>query len=147
MGQPIAVSANSDTSCGFKESAQHLRAGYSQECERPKFCAGVDLDAARSWPVRIACTWKGGWLRQYWRSKWLVFSMALHPLVELATLISTAGTVLSFQNRNDVLELIELCFLPSHSDCGRSSELSSNLVTALNQSSSGAVVGFCPAPS
>ncbi len=45
--------------CGFKGSAQHLRAVYSPESESPKFLAGVDLDAARSCPVGIACSRKG----------------------------------------------------------------------------------------
>jgi integrase-like protein len=45
--------------CGFRGSAQHLRAVYSPESESPKFFAGVDLDAARSCPVRIGCSRKG----------------------------------------------------------------------------------------
>src|SRR5580704_510172 len=49
----------SGKSCGFKGSVQHLRAVYSLESESPKFFAGVDLDAARSCPVGIACSWKG----------------------------------------------------------------------------------------
>src|SRR6204780_2690035 len=49
----------SDNACGFKESAQHLRAVYSQESESPKFFGDVDLDAARSGPVGIACSRKG----------------------------------------------------------------------------------------
>jgi hypothetical protein len=47
----------------------------------------------------------------------------------------------SFENRRELLELIEFRFLPSYSDCGRSTVLTSDLVTCLNQNSS---VGFCP---
>jgi hypothetical protein len=57
---------------------------------------------------------------------------------------STAWSVPSFENRKEVLELIEFCFLPSCSDYGRARVLSSDLVTSLNQNSSGGVVGFCP---
>src|ERR1700722_9218560 len=46
-------------SCGFRGSAQHLRAVYSLESRSPKFFAGVDLNAARSCPVEIACSRKG----------------------------------------------------------------------------------------
>src|ERR1700689_4209199 len=48
-----------DKGCGFRGSAQHLRAVYSLESESPKFYADVDLDAARSCPVGIACSRKG----------------------------------------------------------------------------------------
>ncbi len=49
----------SGNACGFRGSAQHLRAVYSLESESPKFFAGVDLDAARSCPVELACSRKG----------------------------------------------------------------------------------------
>src|SRR5580692_2264960 len=42
--------------CGFRGSAQHLRAVYSLESESPKFFADVDLNVARSCPVEIACS-------------------------------------------------------------------------------------------
>src|SRR5712664_1010790 len=45
--------------CGLNWSAQHLREVYSQESQSPKFFAGVDLDAARSCPVGIACSRRG----------------------------------------------------------------------------------------
>jgi hypothetical protein len=52
-------------SCGLKGSTQRLREVYSRGSQKPKFFAGVDLDAARSCPVRIAysrkgrCSWAG----------------------------------------------------------------------------------------
>jgi hypothetical protein len=45
-----------NSACGFRGSAQHLRAVYWQESESPKFFAGVDSDAARSCPVGIVCS-------------------------------------------------------------------------------------------
>src|SRR6266436_560177 len=48
-----------DRPCGLNWSVQHLREVYSRESESPKFFADVDLDAARSRPVGIACSRKG----------------------------------------------------------------------------------------
>jgi len=44
--------------CGLNWSAQHLREVYSLESRSPKSFADVDLDAARSCPVGIACSRK-----------------------------------------------------------------------------------------
>src|SRR5260370_2409796 len=48
-----------DRSCQLNWSAQHLREVYSLESRSPKFFGGVDLVAARSCPVGIACSRKG----------------------------------------------------------------------------------------
>jgi hypothetical protein len=48
-----------DNRCGLNRSAQHSREVYSLESRSPKFFAGVDLGAARSCPVGIACSRKG----------------------------------------------------------------------------------------
>src|ERR1700733_3157069 len=56
--RPILV-PTPDKRCGFKGSAQHLRAVYSRGFESPTFFADVDLDAARYCPVEIVCSWKG----------------------------------------------------------------------------------------
>src|SRR5580692_10177933 len=45
-----------DKGCGFRGSAQHLRAVYSLESESPKFFVDVDLNVARFCPVEIACS-------------------------------------------------------------------------------------------
>ena len=50
----------SDNSCELNWSAQHLRTVYSQESRNLRFFAGVDLDAARSCPVWIACSRMSG---------------------------------------------------------------------------------------
>src|SRR5579859_6863485 len=49
----------SDYRCQLNRSAQHLREVYSQESRSPKSFADVDLDAARSGPVGIACSRRG----------------------------------------------------------------------------------------
>src|SRR5712664_227740 len=45
--------------CGLNWSAQHSREVYSQESRNLRFFVDVDLDAARSCPVGIACSRRG----------------------------------------------------------------------------------------
>jgi hypothetical protein len=66
----VLIRSSPGKRCGLSWSAQHLREVYPPESRSPKFFAGVDLDAARSCPVGIACSRRGWCLEECFRLCW-----------------------------------------------------------------------------